>query len=161
MALFNGGRWIRDQLVNAGPQFWFETTDSSEKDKSDSLIGSSFLSFWSFDGHEDGEDIKRAFRAGFVEASRKHLTECEREDVIYEAKALFQHCINIVSEIDVVVALERKKVDDELRKQRHDQGMRTFERQSLLIIIILGVILALAISYYTRFMTYLGYLLAV
>lgn len=157
MALFNGGRWIRDQLVNAGPEFWFR---ESHNERADSTIEATFLSFWSFDGDEDGEDIKRAFRAGFVEASRKHLTEAEREDVIHEAKALFQHCINIVSEVDVVVALERKRHDEELRghnHHHHHQGMGTAERQSLLIIIILGVGLALAISYYTRFMTYLGY----
>ncbi|KAF3400338.1 hypothetical protein DPV78_005578 [Talaromyces pinophilus] len=164
MALFNGGRWIRDQLVNAGPEFWFREDAGIEK--ADSTMESTFLSFWSFDGDEDGEDIKRIFRAGFEEASRKHLTEAEREDVIHEAKALFQHCINIVSEVDVVVALERKRQDDELREHNHHhhhhhhhhhQGMGTAERQSLLIIITLGVGLALAISYYTRLMTYLGY----
>jgi heme oxygenase len=153
MALFNGGRWIRDQLVNAGPEFWFRKPNV---EKAASLIGPSFLSFWSFDGDDDGEDIKRAFRAEFVEASRKHLTEAEREDVIHEAKTLFQHCINIVSEVDVVVALERKKVDDEWRRH-HMQEKGTAERQSLLFIITLGVVLALAISYYTRFMTYFGY----
>lgn len=155
MALFNGGRWIRDQLVNAGPEFWFCEGRIHEK-RDPSLIRPAFLSFWSFDGKEDGEDIKRAFRAGFVEASRKHLTEAEREDVIQEAKALFQHCINIVSDIDVVVALERKRQDDEQRGQHHAREMRTAERQALLIIIILGVGLALTISYYTRLMTYLG-----
>lgn len=153
MALFNGGRWIRDQLLNAGPEFWFR--DGADIDKAESLISSNFLSFWFFDGNEDGEDIKRAFRAGFVEASRKHLTEAEREDAICEAKALFQHCIDIVSEVDVVVALERKRQDEELH--RHGRELGTAERGSLLVIIILGIGLALAISYYTRFMTYLGY----
>uniref|UniRef100_A0A093VGR6 Heme-binding protein HMX1 n=1 Tax=Talaromyces marneffei PM1 TaxID=1077442 RepID=A0A093VGR6_TALMA len=60
MALFNGGRWIRDQLVNAGPQFWLR----EESEKADSLISPSFLSFWSFDGDEDGEDINALFELG-------------------------------------------------------------------------------------------------
>ena len=142
MALFNGGRWIRDQLVNAGPDFWFREL---QNEKSDSTIRTNFLSFWSFDGDEDGEDIKRAFRAGFVQASRKHLIKAERDDIIREAKALFQHCVNIVSEIDLVVALERKKSDHLLRRY-HNQGIG----QSLSIIISMGVILALAIRYYTH-----------
>lgn len=156
MALFNGGRWIRDQLANAGPEFWFREPPHTEK--AASTIGLNFLSFWSFDGDEDGEDIKRAFRAAFVDASCKYLTEAEREDVIHEAKVLFQHCINIVSEVDVVVALERKRQDEELHgHHQQSRELGTAERQSLFIIITLGVGLALAISYYTRLMTYLGY----
>ncbi|EED22811.1 conserved hypothetical protein [Talaromyces stipitatus ATCC 10500] len=154
MALFNGGRWIRDQLINAGPQFWFQQNENI--DKADALIGPSFLSFWFFDDAEDGEDVKRAFKAAFVEASRKYLTQDECADVIRETNAMFQHCLNIVSEIDLVVALEREKKDEELRNTNF-RGLKAFDRHVLLTVIILGVSLAMAVSYNGRFMTCLGY----
>ncbi|OKL58195.1 hypothetical protein UA08_06653 [Talaromyces atroroseus] len=109
LALFNGGRWIRQQLLDAGAQFWYKDLSEVEKQESaGASLAQSFLSFWHFDGDQDGEDFKLAYRAGYIEAS-KRLTKEECEDVICEAKTLFQHCLDMVSEIDVVVALERKK----------------------------------------------------
>lgn len=143
MALFNGGRWIRQQLLAAGPQFWIQgSSSSSDAEKPDSTVsslGQSFLSFWYFDGDEDGEDIKLAYRAGFVAAS-KRLTKEECETVINEAKTLFQHCLNMVTEIDLVVALERKE-------RRHAGA---YSRTVMLCVLTFGAFFAVIWSLYRR-----------
>ncbi|CRG84184.1 hypothetical protein PISL3812_01504 [Talaromyces islandicus] len=102
MALFNGGRWIREQLLDAGPSFWDRKSSHAEK----APIAQSYLSFWHFDGSDDGEDVKLAFKTRLIDAGSR-LTEAEREDVVAEAQALFQHCLSIVMEIDTVVSSNR------------------------------------------------------
>jgi hypothetical protein len=64
MALFNGGRWRRSQLLNAGGDFW---TGGAYADRliSDQSTCHSCLSFWFFDGSRDGEDIKEDFEIDF------------------------------------------------------------------------------------------------
>lgn len=140
LALFNGGRWIRQKLVDGGPQFWHKNPSTVEK--VGSAVEQSFLSFWYFDGDEDGEDIKLAYRAGFIEAS-KQLTEEECDDVVSEAKALFQHCLQIITEIDLVVALEKKG---------DRGGKQPLESYKYLIlgVLTLGALLAMIASVYRR-----------
>ncbi|KAK3614450.1 hypothetical protein LTR56_027245 [Elasticomyces elasticus] len=79
MAIFSGGRWIRQQLAEAGPDFE--------------------LAFLSFDGDEDGEDVKRDFKARLLRAEDL-MTKQERQDVIEEAQRLFDRCIAVVYELD-------------------------------------------------------------
>ncbi|KAK5705999.1 hypothetical protein LTR17_021161 [Elasticomyces elasticus] len=79
MAIFSGGRWIRQQLAEAGPDFE--------------------LAFLSFDGDEDGEDVKRDFKARLLHAEDL-MTKQERQDVIEEAQRLFDRCIAVVYELD-------------------------------------------------------------
>ncbi|KAK0257418.1 hypothetical protein LTR02_007409 [Friedmanniomyces endolithicus] len=79
MAIFSGGRWIRQQLADAGPEFE--------------------LSFLYFDGDEDGEDLKRDFKAGLARAEGL-LSGQEREEVVEEAQALFDRCIALVAVLD-------------------------------------------------------------
>ncbi|OQU94215.1 hypothetical protein CLAIMM_00605, partial [Cladophialophora immunda] len=77
LALFNGGRWIRGQLVSAGPEFW--------------RAGAFPLSFWDFrsEGEVNGDErLKDEFKGGFREAA-SFLTENEKRDVVEETLNLF------------------------------------------------------------------------
>jgi hypothetical protein len=92
LALFNGGRWIRRQLVSAGSNFW----------KGDAFP----LSFWDFgdgSGEEEDEALKLRFKDSLLAASSL-LTEAEKEDVIEEAKRLFDMCSEMVLFLDEAVA---------------------------------------------------------
>jgi len=59
------------------------------------------LSFFDFDGDEDGEDIKREFKKRIAEADGL-LTEREKEDIIEEAKEIFRFMVELVNEMDAV-----------------------------------------------------------
>lgn len=52
LALFSGGRYIRATLRQDRPGFSTDSRGEKGTDMDD------YLSFWTFDGHEDGEDIK-------------------------------------------------------------------------------------------------------
>ncbi|EXJ55744.1 hypothetical protein A1O7_08674 [Cladophialophora yegresii CBS 114405] len=85
LALFNGGRWIRGQLVSAGIEFW---------------LGEAFpLSFWEFPdlvhANVEGEQLKDQFKIGFSGAA-SHLTDVERQDVVGETSRLFDLCSEMV-----------------------------------------------------------------
>lgn len=104
MAIFSGGRWIREQLGNAGPGFWLQSDDipPPHLDRVDrkavytELPGFSFLSF---DGTEDGEDIKREFKSRLAQAETL-LTDDERHEVVDAAQQLFGRCIAMIGELD-------------------------------------------------------------
>jgi heme oxygenase len=104
MALFNGGRWMRSQLLNAGEPYWTGHNLSGHKNTMDGCFGSSAghqrLSFWFFDdGKNDGEDIKVDFRERFLAISES-LTEEEGDEVVHEAVAIFQRLTVMVEELD-------------------------------------------------------------
>ncbi|KAK3174192.1 hypothetical protein OEA41_001436 [Lepraria neglecta] len=92
MALFSGGRYIRVKLRQAGSGFWTGSGGEKGTDMDD------YLSFWTFDGQEDGEDIKTEFKRRFagVEA---YLTDEECEDVVQEAVYIMQSMLEVVGEI--------------------------------------------------------------
>lgn len=107
MALFNGGRLIRGKLMKGGREYWENGARdlSSLKDRPDAAPGNSneahrCLSFWFFDGAQDGEAIKQDFKVRLIEAANI-LTEPERIDVISEARNIFNFCEKIVLELDV------------------------------------------------------------
>ena len=89
LALFNGGRWIRKQLLIAGDEFWREEAFP--------------LSFWDFDDPMHAVDVdeylKETFKVRFQEAAAK-LTEGERQDVLDEATQLFDLCSEMVELLD-------------------------------------------------------------
>lgn len=99
MAVFSGGRWIRQQLIDAGPDFW-GIHDESEKFNyelgRDAVSG--FLIFF-FEGREDGEDIKDDFKKR-LERAEELLTRGERDDIVSEAHTIFENCISIVEGLD-------------------------------------------------------------
>jgi heme oxygenase len=84
LAIFNGGRWIRMHLRDAGEAFWG---------------GSAPLSFWEFDGECNGEDIEQQFKINFERAAEL-LTDEEWADVAQEAKRIFAMCSEIVGVLD-------------------------------------------------------------
>ena len=97
MALFNGGSWIREQLATARDISWFPLSDSAvELSPEDNSAG---LSFWYFDSDEDGDDIKADFNARLSEVGTMFSTE-QKEDIIDEAKTVFERCAEMVEELD-------------------------------------------------------------
>ncbi|EXJ74731.1 uncharacterized protein A1O5_01426 [Cladophialophora psammophila CBS 110553] len=89
LALFNGGRWIRGQLVSAGPEFWRGSTLP--------------LSFWEFrkEGEVDvgDERLKEEFKEKFQGAA-SILTEEESRNVVEETMKLFDMCSQMVEFLD-------------------------------------------------------------
>jgi heme oxygenase len=92
LALFNGGRWIRAQLEQAGPEFW-DTQVHTLTSKMDCL------SFWEFEDELDGEEIKYDFKARFNTAAAV-LDDAERQDVVDECVRVFETCSQMVGWLD-------------------------------------------------------------
>ena len=84
LAIFNGGRYIRQALRDGGDQYW---------------DGSPQLRFWEFDGDQDGEDVKNEFKKKF-EIAGQSLTRTERAEVVEEAKRVMDVCQEIVQVLD-------------------------------------------------------------
>ncbi len=93
MALFSGGRYIRAQLRQAGPEFWNPRMRDEKCGNIDNL-----LSFWTFDGDLDGEEFRAKYKREFLEVERS-LTEGEKEQVVQEAVYIMGALIGIVEEI--------------------------------------------------------------
>jgi hypothetical protein len=98
MALFNGGRWIRDQLVASGPEFW-HTSDPGANFTEEYANADSCLSFWQFEGSDDGLDNKNDFKRRFDTVAAQ-LTASERTDVVEEAVQIFKMCREMVELLD-------------------------------------------------------------
>lgn len=100
MAIFSGGRWIRAELLKAGPDFW--QMSKEEPTHGSTNFPTRGLSFWHFPGQYDGEDVKAEFKARLAAADML-LTPDERVDIIEEAKTIFQLCETLVEELDNMV----------------------------------------------------------
>ncbi|CAD0025743.1 unnamed protein product [Aureobasidium pullulans] len=99
MAIFSGGRWIREQLTNAGPEFWGA---HNQADKTDYWVHGTLrpgFTLFCFSGTRDGEDIKADFKIR-LEKAEELLTERERQDIIDEAQFIFEQCVAIVESLD-------------------------------------------------------------
>ncbi|GAB1733685.1 hypothetical protein NU195Hw_g381t1 [Hortaea werneckii] len=109
MAIFSGGRWIRQQLAQAGPGFWTgsEQDASEEKSSETKKLEIPGFTFLSFDSEQDGEEMKAEFKSRLAE-TEVLLTNDERQEVIAAAQGLFDDCIGLVHELDMVVA--KKKI---------------------------------------------------
>ena len=104
MALFSGGRYIRPRLREAGREFW--TTTGGEKEKGGNIdLDEAALSFWNFDGEEDGEDVKAEFKQRFAEIEG-WLTGEERDEVVQEAVFIMDSLMGVVEEIAETVGRE-------------------------------------------------------
>lgn len=100
MAIFSGGRWIRNELSKAGPEFWLQQPAFAQNDNNDDLpVGYSGFTFLSFDGKEDGEDTKALFKLRLAEAETS-LTMEEKQDVVEAAKGLFEDLVGLVQLLD-------------------------------------------------------------
>jgi heme oxygenase len=119
MAVFSGGRWIRAELLKAGPDFW------QEDDKVNmSNLSTSRLSFWHFPGQFDGEDIKLEFKEHLA-AAETLFTPDQRVDIIEEAKNIFQLCASLVDELDEMLGTNCA----ESRFQDKEPGWRKAESE--------------------------------
>ncbi|KAI1125360.1 heme oxygenase-like protein [Nemania abortiva] len=115
MALFSGGRFIRASLEDVYPAFWVPA--SAQRPMPATLANATSmetqpLSFFRFDTPEDGEDLKLEFKKRFLD-SEGVLTETEREEIVQEARCIFDYMIQLVDELDDIC--EEDKEDAEAR----------------------------------------------
>lgn len=100
MAVFSGGRWIRNQLAKGGPEFWLQQAPVGDGGNlCETVLSYPGFEFLSFEGEEDGEDIKSLFKARLAEAETL-LTPDEKRDVVEAAKDLFGDLICVVQLLD-------------------------------------------------------------
>jgi hypothetical protein len=109
MAIFSGGRWIRQRLADTGPEFWIGPDGGGGGDgyHRDGLSREfPGFTFFSFDGEADGEDVKAAFKARLLEAETL-LSGQERREVVEMSVELFRRSIQLVGEIDRMFVREK------------------------------------------------------
>jgi hypothetical protein len=136
MAIFSGGRWIRSVLSSAGNSFWLaEHTKIGEAlpsiydeepvsaSKSNTILLSptpaiqkrlekSGLSLWFFKSPTDGLDIKAEFKAR-LDGLEDLLTKEQRNDIVEEARIIFERCESLVADLDERVGRQGKFVEIE------------------------------------------------
>ncbi|KAL9116529.1 MAG: hypothetical protein Q9187_006945 [Circinaria calcarea] len=105
MALFNGGRWIRSQLTSARDSSWTLSTPKTTSSTPDHTPEQA-LSFWHFPGPHNGEDIKDHFKSQ-LQSLETQLSLEEREDIIDEARVVFENCALLVEELDGIIAAKQ------------------------------------------------------
>jgi hypothetical protein len=119
MAVFSGGRWIRAELLKAGPDFW---QASKEEEESFTLqLPERGLSLWHFPGQFDGEDIKVEFKTHLA-AAEPLFTPDQRVDIIEEAKNIFRLCASLVQELDDMVGEENAPGNEVISVRKGDVG---------------------------------------
>lgn len=117
MALFNGGRWIREQLSAARDFSWTLDKDAVELTSAfavDSKQKEAGLSFWHFEGAEDGDDIKTEFKARLVDVGAMLNAE-HKADIVAEASQIFERCVGLILELDTMAALGTQEDPKEQR----------------------------------------------
>jgi len=105
MALFSGGRWIRMVLKDAGSEFW--EGRGFEAHKQTALTGFTFLTFT---GSHDGEDTKAAFKQQLA-VVEEVLGVQEKQDIVDEARYIFQKSIDLVHELDDLAVTVMSKLE--------------------------------------------------
>ncbi|KAI0015508.1 hypothetical protein F4780DRAFT_763686 [Xylariomycetidae sp. FL0641] len=112
MALFSGGRFIRGALesVDEGEaSFWVpasaknteHTNEASNGQQQEGEKQETPFRFLRFDTAVDGEDVKLAFKSR-LRASEALLTPQEQDDVVQEARCIFDFMVRTVGELDEV-----------------------------------------------------------
>ena len=109
MAIFSGGRYIRAKLNSAGEDFWANSPPVESGENEYGRGGAEVegpekwpLSFWSFSGSSDGEDLKADYKSRVGEIERV-LTMKEREEIITEAVEIMKILLQIIRQIEVTV----------------------------------------------------------
>jgi hypothetical protein len=90
-ALFNGGRFIRRQIVKAGPEFWGLAPEDEDIESFPAP-----LSFWSVC---DDPSFQEGFKSRVNEADNL-LTAIERKDVVDESVWIICRCKQLTEELD-------------------------------------------------------------
>ena len=108
MAIFSGGRWIRHELAKAGAGFWTNQPETfyDEKGGQAPLLELPGFTFLSFDGKQDGADIKALFKSR-LEKGDVLLTEQEKREIVDVSQQLFDHCIFLVRHLDQMVMRQK------------------------------------------------------
>ncbi|KUJ22214.1 heme oxygenase-like protein [Mollisia scopiformis] len=70
------------------------------------------MQFFNFPGSEDGEDIKREFKARYAEAE-SHLTEAEKEDIVSEAQYIFKFMLDLIADLDLIMQTREEELETE------------------------------------------------
>ena len=120
MALFSGGRYIRARLREAGTGFWAGAENEKGGDIDD------FLSFWTFEGQEDGGDIQAEFKQRFA-GMEGYLTGQEREEIVQEATYVMDTMMEVVKEIAQIVEREDPRLKAAGRSLASYSGVETDE----------------------------------
>ncbi|KAI1155700.1 hypothetical protein F4825DRAFT_8571 [Nemania diffusa] len=120
MALFSGGRFIRASLEVIYPAFWVPA--SAQRPAPATLANATSaetqpLSFFRFDTPEDGEDLKLEFKNRLHDAEGA-LTEPERQDIVQEARCIFEYMIRIIGELDEICAKDKDGAESRLLSLR-------------------------------------------
>jgi len=91
-------------LREAGPEFWGHARSEQQERTNQGDAGlEAGYSFLMFDGDQDGEDVKAAFKAQLAKVEAV-MSEEQREEVVQEARYIFQACIELVEELDARLA---------------------------------------------------------
>ncbi|KAE8372667.1 heme-binding peroxidase [Aspergillus bertholletiae] len=90
-ALFNGGRFIRRQIVKAGSEFWGLTTEDGDIESFPAP-----LSFWSV---SNDPNFQEEFKV-CVNKADKLLTATESNDVVDESVWIIRRCKQLTEELD-------------------------------------------------------------
>ncbi|KAI1111096.1 hypothetical protein F5Y14DRAFT_443523 [Nemania sp. NC0429] len=120
MALFSGGRFIRALLEDIYPAFWIPA--SAQRPTPATLATATStetqaLEFFRFDTPEDGEDLKLEFKRRLLD-SEGVLTGPEREDIIREARCIFDYMIRLVGELDDMCGTDKEAAEARLLSLR-------------------------------------------
>ncbi|KAL6807254.1 hypothetical protein GGI42DRAFT_341366 [Trichoderma sp. SZMC 28013] len=128
MALFAGGRFIRASFEKAGDEFW-ETVprpikptmepcrpksiapsplDPTHDFTTTSLHSQTPLQFWRFNTAEDGEDLKRDYKAVLLRWESE-LSPKERNDIVRESVIILENIESIVGHLDGMFAEEQEE----------------------------------------------------
>lgn len=92
-------------LKDAGPEFW--EGRGPEAHKQPALTGFRFLTF---PGSHDGEDIKAAFKQQLAVVDEL-LSAQEKQDIVDEARYIFQKSIDLVHELDDLAVATMNKLE--------------------------------------------------
>lgn len=109
MALFSGGTFIKGTLARIDPNFWTANLMTSNSSKGPDILP---LHFFTFSAANDGIEIKLAFKKRLSE-SELLLTEKEWDDVVSEAKRIFEYMAELVGELDGVCSTNEEVKDQE------------------------------------------------
>ncbi|KAK3081725.1 hypothetical protein LTS18_003396 [Coniosporium uncinatum] len=113
MAVFAGGRYIREELAKAGNDFWRHHGVSSFGSTKPAPLDRLGYSFLSFDGDDDGLSIETEFKKRLHEAG-DIFTDAEKDDVVAESKKIFYLTMDLIREMDERIKPDSASKADEL-----------------------------------------------
>ncbi|KAH8161749.1 hypothetical protein CIB48_g6514 [Xylaria polymorpha] len=120
MALFSGGRFIRASLENICPAFWIPASAQQPTPTTLTSVDGTRappLNFFKFDTPADGQDLKLEFKQRLLD-SEGVITERERQEIVQEARCIFDYMIRLVGELDDVCGTNKEAAEARLLSLR-------------------------------------------